>query len=50
MTATTREEAEAQLAAWFRWARRSKLAPFKKLAMTLKDAVTGLGLAGIVVS
>lgn len=42
MTATTREEAEAQLSAWFRWARRSKLSPFKKLAMTLKAHWDGI--------
>ena len=42
MTATTREEAEAQLSTWFRWARRSKLAPFKKLAMTLKAYWDGI--------
>lgn len=41
-TATTREEAGAQLSAWFRWARRSKLAPFKKLALTLKTHWDGI--------
>ena len=40
-TATTRA-AEEQLTAWFRWARRSKLAPFKKLALTLKDHWDGI--------
>ena len=37
VTATTRAEAEERLAARFRWARRSKLVPFKRLALTLKD-------------
>ena len=41
-TTTTRAEAEEQLTAWFRWARRSKLAPFKKLALTLKDHWDGI--------
>lgn len=41
-TATTRAEAEEQLTAWFRWARRSKLAPFKKLALTLKAHWDGI--------
>ena len=41
-TATTRAEAEEQLTAWFRWARRSKLAPFKKLALTLKTHWDGI--------
>ena len=41
-TTTTRAEAEEQLTAWFRWARRSKLAPFKKLALTLKDHWVGI--------
>lgn len=36
MTATVCEAADAQLATSFRWARRSKPAPFKKLALTLK--------------
>lgn len=40
--ATTRAEAEEQLTAWFRWARRSKLAPFKKLALTLKAHWDGI--------
>ena len=40
--ATTRAEAEERLTAWFRWARRSKLAPFKKLALTLKTHWDGI--------
>jgi transposase len=35
-TATNRADAEKRLTAWFRWARRSKLEPFKKLALTIK--------------
>jgi transposase len=42
MAATKHEEAEAQRSAWFRWARRSKLAAFKKLAMTLKAHWDGI--------
>ena len=42
MTATTREKADEQLSSWFRWARRSKLAPFKRLALTLKAHRDGL--------
>lgn len=40
--AITRAEAEEQLTAWFRWARRSRLAPFKKLALTLKTHWDGI--------
>jgi len=40
--ATTRAEAEERLTGWFRWARRSKLAPFKKLALTLKTHWDGI--------
>jgi len=36
MTATTCEDADEQISAWLRWARRSKQAPFKRLALTLK--------------
>ena len=42
MTTTTREEADEQLSSWFRWARRSKLAPFKRLALTLKAHWDGI--------
>lgn len=38
----TRTEAEERLTAWFRWARRSRLPPFKKLALTLKSHWQGI--------
>jgi len=38
--ATTRAEAEELLTGWFDGPRRSRLAPFKKLALTLK--LTGM--------
>ena len=41
-TASTKTEAEVQMQAWFRWARRSRLAPFKKLALTLKAHWDGI--------
>lgn len=41
-TASTKTEAEVQMQAWFQWARRSRLAPFKKLALTLKNHWNGI--------
>ncbi|MGC9457987.1 MAG: ISL3 family transposase [Halothiobacillaceae bacterium] len=35
-------QADALLTAWCRWARRSRLAPFKKLALTLREHWQGL--------
>ncbi|MFT5869219.1 MAG: transposase [Paracoccaceae bacterium] len=40
--ASTKTEAEVQMQAWFRWARRSRLAPFKKIALTLKAYWDGI--------
>lgn len=40
--AETRADAQARLTAWIRWARRSRLAPFKKLALTLKAHWEGI--------
>ena len=41
-TASTKAVAKVQMQAWFRCARRSKLAPFKKLALTLKSHWDGI--------
>jgi hypothetical protein len=41
-TANTKTVAKVQMQAWFRWARRSRLAPFKKLALTLKSHWDGI--------
>jgi transposase len=41
-TASTKAVAKVQMQAWFRWARRSKLAFFKKLALTLKSHWDGI--------
>lgn len=40
--ATARAEAEELLTTWFRWARRSKLPFFRKLALTLKPLLVGI--------
>jgi len=40
--ANTRSAAEEQLTSWVQWARRSRLAPFKKLALTLKAHWDGI--------
>jgi transposase len=36
------ESAEAALTRWLSWARRSRLEPFKKLAVTLKERMAGV--------
>ena len=36
------EQAKADLIGWIRWARRSRLEPFKKLANTLKQRIDGV--------
>ena len=41
-TASTKVEAVVQRQAWFRRARRSRLAPFKKLALTMKSHWNGI--------
>jgi transposase len=41
-TATTRAEAQDLLTGWFRWARRSRLVPLKKRALTLKAHWDGI--------
>jgi len=41
-TAGNAEEAEVLLDAWYRWARRCRLEPFKRLASTLKDRRAGI--------
>jgi transposase len=40
--ATTRAEAEPLLRAWIGWARRCRLAPFKRVGQTLKDHLEGI--------
>jgi transposase len=40
--APDRAHAEQRLTAWYRWARRCRLAPFKRLALTLKAHWDGL--------
>jgi transposase len=40
--AHSRPEGETMLSAWTRWARRSRLAPFKNLALTLKAHWAGI--------
>ncbi|SFD03425.1 Transposase [Thiohalospira halophila DSM 15071] len=37
-----RKEAESLLTAWYRWARRSRLAPFKRLALTVRAHWDGI--------
>lgn len=41
-TATSADEAEAELNAWISWARRSRLPPFKRLGKTLRDHLDGI--------
>jgi transposase len=41
-TAQTADEAEGLLNKWYSWARRSRLAPIKKVAKTLKDHWQGI--------
>lgn len=42
--ASTPEQADTIFNNWFAWARRSKLEPFKKLALTLKEHYNGIRL------
>lgn len=41
-TATDADQAQARLRCWISWARRSRLAPFKRLGKTLRDHLEGI--------
>ena len=41
-TRPSREVAEAELRSWFSWARRCRLEPFKRLALTIRDHWQGI--------
>ena len=41
-TAVNKFDAETQFNSWYSWARRSRLEPFKKLALTIKEHLDGI--------
>lgn len=41
-TADNATEAQSRLSRWYSWARRSRLKPFKRLALTIKDHLHGI--------